>query len=372
LSGGWYYPYSIGLASTPTESGLKLPSTKYGSPLYGVFSFGLGGDTKFNVMIDANSTGCLAYIDADNDKDLTDDRVYSANLGYFFNSADPPTLNIHYGELQCNYTICPYYWGKNVLNYAVWCYCEGAITLEGVTYKVRTVDVSGNSLYNNSDTDYFVIDLNRDGVLDCESQPPSEGFTWQNPFLINDQIYHVTSVSVTGDQVTIEKASPTVSTQISCHLSDARIGSFTVEGRVTPSVPGSYVNLLYVHTNGTIIRTTSQVDSNGNFSDRPNIPYTGNWTIRASWSGDRHYRCASSSLLLANVSSHVSWDVDGDGKITDIRDITIVAIAFGSTPGSPNWNPIADITGSNQLPDGRVDILDLALVARHFRQPESS
>jgi len=300
LSGGWwYYPFSIGLASTPAESGLKLPSAKYGSPLYGAFSFGLGGDTKFNVMIDANSTGCLAYIDANNDKDLTNDRVYSANLGNFFDN--PSTLKVHYGNLQYDYAILPYYWGTNALNYAVCCYCEGTVVLEGVAHKVRTVDVDGNSLYNNSNIDYFVIDLNRDGILDCEFEPPSEGFVWQNPFLINDQIYHVTSVSVAGDQAVIEKASPKTSSQITCYLSDDRIGSFTVGGRVTPSIPGAYVNLLYVYADGTTIRTTSTVDSNGNFSDKPNIPYTGSWTIRASWSGDRRYQCTSSSQFLAEA-----------------------------------------------------------------------
>lgn len=68
---------------------------------------------------------------------------------------------------------------------------------------------------------------------------------------------------------------------------------------------------------------------------------------------------------------HKAWDVDWDGKTTDIRDIAIVARAFGSTPESPNWNPFADITGpTTGVPDGKVDDLDLGLVARHWRQSE--
>jgi len=53
-------------------------------------------------------------------------------------------------------------------------------------------------------------------------------------------------------------------------------------------------------------------------------------------------------------------DINGDG-IVDIVDIVIVALAFGSEPGDPNWNPVADLNG-----DGIVDIVDIVLVAIHF------
>jgi parallel beta-helix repeat protein len=53
-------------------------------------------------------------------------------------------------------------------------------------------------------------------------------------------------------------------------------------------------------------------------------------------------------------------DVNNDGLI-DIVDIVIVAIAFGSRPGDPNWDPYADI---NQ--DGIVDIVDIVMIAIHF------
>nr|NIO37651.1 PKD domain-containing protein [Candidatus Bathyarchaeota archaeon] len=61
----------------------------------------------------------------------------------------------------------------------------------------------------------------------------------------------------------------------------------------------------------------------------------------------------------------VIWDLNGDGK-TDMRDIAIVAKAFGTQPGDENWNPDADITGPEGEPDGKVDMRDIALVASHF------
>jgi parallel beta-helix repeat protein len=55
-----------------------------------------------------------------------------------------------------------------------------------------------------------------------------------------------------------------------------------------------------------------------------------------------------------------SVDLNNDGK-ADMRDLGIVASAFGSVPGQPRWNPIADLSE-----DGKIDIRDIALVALHF------
>jgi uncharacterized protein (DUF2141 family) len=53
-------------------------------------------------------------------------------------------------------------------------------------------------------------------------------------------------------------------------------------------------------------------------------------------------------------------DVNGDGKV-DVKDVFIVYKAFGSSPGSPNWNPLADLNG-----DGKVDVKDVFIVAKSF------
>jgi parallel beta-helix repeat protein len=55
-----------------------------------------------------------------------------------------------------------------------------------------------------------------------------------------------------------------------------------------------------------------------------------------------------------------SPDINKDGKV-DIRDVFVIAMAFGSTPGDPNWNPIADLNN-----DGTVNILDVFAVAWDF------
>jgi hypothetical protein len=61
-----------------------------------------------------------------------------------------------------------------------------------------------------------------------------------------------------------------------------------------------------------------------------------------------------------NITVRLKGDVNGDG-IVDLKDVALVASAFGSTPNSPNWNPAADLNG-----DGTVNMEDMALIARYF------
>jgi len=55
-------------------------------------------------------------------------------------------------------------------------------------------------------------------------------------------------------------------------------------------------------------------------------------------------------------------DVNGDGKV-NIIDIVIVALAFDSRPGDPDWNPIADLNR-----DDIVNIIDIVMVALHWEE----
>ena len=53
-------------------------------------------------------------------------------------------------------------------------------------------------------------------------------------------------------------------------------------------------------------------------------------------------------------------DVVPDCKV-DIIDIATVALAFGSTPGSPHWNLYSDLDDN-----GIVNIIDVATAAINF------
>jgi hypothetical protein len=70
----------------------------------------------------------------------------------------------------------------------------------------------------------------------------------------------------------------------------------------------------------------------------------------------------SNALSGGTINVRLVGDVNGDGRV-DLKDMALVARAFGSTPTSPNWNPAADLNG-----DGAVNMKDIALVARNFGQ----
>jgi hypothetical protein len=61
--------------------------------------------------------------------------------------------------------------------------------------------------------------------------------------------------------------------------------------------------------------------------------------------------------VIGDITGPSGWS---DG-VVNMRDIALIARCFGSTPGSGNWNPNADING-----DGAVNMRDIALVARQF------
>jgi len=66
------------------------------------------------------------------------------------------------------------------------------------------------------------------------------------------------------------------------------------------------------------------------------------------------------SITVFQLLSELVGDITGDGKV-DIRDVTVVAMAFGSKPGDENWNEVADLNG-----DEVIDIRDITIVALEF------
>jgi parallel beta-helix repeat protein len=92
--------------------------------------------------------------------------------------------------------------------------------------------------------------------------------------------------------------------------------------------------------------------------------YSGNITVRLIFDGSNMTLDQKSKLQLMQYTP-LAGDITGsggvpDGKV-DIRDIALIARAFGSVLGQPNWNPICDLNGDN-----RINILDIAIAAKNF------
>ena len=89
---------------------------------------------------------------------------------------------------------------------------------------------------------------------------------------------------------------------------------------------------------GTVVKVTQEL------SVSPNIQGISQFSFNITVEGRKYFQ----------------GDVNKDGMV-DMLDISMVVDAFGSSSGSPNWNPAADFNN-----DGTVDQLDIAIVVRDF------
>jgi hypothetical protein len=109
---------------------------------------------------------------------------------------------------------------------------------------------------------------------------------------------------------------------------------------------------------------------NGNFSLEISLSgrtvWLGNYTIYSTVKHGYSVDTSTSQFEVILIGDVTGPDGNPDGKV-DMRDVAFVARYFGTEEDDPDWNPDADLTGSEPLvPDGTVDMRDIALVARAF------
>ena len=78
---------------------------------------------------------------------------------------------------------------------------------------------------------------------------------------------------------------------------------------------------------------------------------------------NKMFACAMVVVLMALFIAPAFaklGDINGDGKV-DIKDLVLLAKAYGSRPGDPNWNPLCDLHH-----DGVVDLVDLVTLCTLF------
>jgi parallel beta-helix repeat protein len=94
--------------------------------------------------------------------------------------------------------------------------------------------------------------------------------------------------------------------------------------------------------------------------DTTGVKYCHNYTITAVAEISFDNDPTDNTFTDGKVKVRILGDINGDGKV-DIRDLSIVASAFGETPERPRWDERADINK-----DGKVDIRDISIVAKNF------
>jgi len=81
----------------------------------------------------------------------------------------------------------------------------------------------------------------------------------------------------------------------------------------------------------------------------------GNYAIYATCQHQGKQAAATNTFKVVLVG-----DLNIDG-VVDMKDITTILRAYGSTPGQPKWNPNCDVNG-----DGIVDMKDITIVLRNY------
>jgi hypothetical protein len=100
-----------------------------------------------------------------------------------------------------------------------------------------------------------------------------------------------------------------------------------------------------------------------NFTWTPNSAPPGRYTIVASVTpppGETIGASLDGTLRFRSLGVLYLGDVNRDGCV-NIVDAAIMAVAYGSTPSSPNWNPAADVNR-----DGVVNIIDFAILGNSY------
>jgi len=158
---------------------------------------------------------------------------------------------------------------------------------------------------------------------------------WANPFNVSKNGQNYTVVIFSNSTITDFNYSDTLE-EITFNATgpDVTIGSCCV------SIPKDFINSTYFAVFVDSVVTPSILAENSTHSF---ISFTYNH-----------------STHRIKILPSGPGDINGDRKV-DIRDIAIVAAAFGSYLGHPRWNPIADINYDN-----KIDIRDIAFVAANY------
>jgi hypothetical protein len=133
------------------------------------------------------------------------------------------------------------------------------------------------------------------------------------------------------------------------------------------TAPETFNVTLYANTteigNQTILNLINGTSTLITFNWNTSILGYGNYTISAyAWPVVVETNTANNLCTDGLVTVTLPADLNGDSSV-GLTDLVILAKAWGSKPGDPNWNPNADING-----DGSIGLIDLVIMAQHYGQ----
>ena len=203
-------------------------------------------------------------------------------------------------------------------------------------------------------------------------------FAWDTtPFQIGPYTITATATTVPGQ---IDSSDLTMSVDVYVGTIDIGITSVNMKTSIPAGYNGTEVDVT-VQNSGQATETlniTLSVNSNSVDNQTTTLdPGTsgtvtllwntttlgyGNYTVQAYIVPLPFQTDTTNNNFTTTATVTIPGDLNGDGKV-NLQDLVLLALAYGSTPGSPNWNPNADIEGT-----GRVGLTDLVILAQHYEQ----
>jgi len=123
-------------------------------------------------------------------------------------------------------------------------------------------------------------------------------------------------------------------------------------------VPPGDIYYKFSTDNGATWSSRTQFTTDGNFDLWPAVTQVRDTKIWVAWTSDRADQPDGNWDIYLKTS--LAGDVNEDG-VVDIFDLTLVAKAYASVVGDPEYDRALDITK-----DGRVDIRDLTIVSKYY------
>lgn len=219
---------------------------------------------------------------------------------------------------------------------------------------LQVLSTNGTNTWNNETnagnfwSDYTGQDLNSDGIGDTLT--PHQGLDYY-PLVSAQVVTHdIAVISVVPSKIVVGQGF-----KLSITTSVANLGTQTDTFNLTAYYDNNtMITQIVSLTSGSLVNVTLVWDTTS-------LP-RGNYTISAyAVPVPGEVYSADNRLIGGVVFVGMQGDIAADFGVVDIFDIATVALAFGSTPSDPNWNPVADINNDN-----KVDIFDVVVVAIHF------
>jgi len=142
--------------------------------------------------------------------------------------------------------------------------------------------------------------------------------------------------------------------QISCSVSSdfTDVGrSVKVSGTITPAHSGATVVLRYIRPDLSIVKRTTTTTETGQYEDVYAPDKLGNWTIRASWTGDQNKEGAISQDISLDVIERAQSSItDFSVSPKNVKEGDTIKVT-GTLEPFPIYEPV-NITLSYERPDG--------------------